>query len=549
MHFKILLTFFIFSAIMPITGETETKQIEPLPSNEEDRKITVNFEDVSMIEFLKFVSKISGVNFIYDENLLNFKVSVVTGKPTPPESILKILISLLQKQGIKAERDEEYFSIRKMEEWEINSNKNIAQSNFKDNIQSVNELKTNSRFIPYHEFEKRQNGDFHVYKLQYHPGPEILNAIKKVALDSQGAPEISVELVKAIQSMQWMESTNSLVYSANEKACNKLKTIIESLDVPKKQVFIEILVIETDVRNGLDFGLEWGAGGQYKSKLGYGLGNFPVASKGSPSFAETFKGINAANTPTGTEQIPLGSGYDLGIIGDIIKHKGESFFSLASLVSALEIDAGTNIILNQKIMTQDNKLSSIFVGVNYPYIGSTVETVGASQQTASNLEYRDVGVKLDITPLLGDGDTITLNIKEEVSEIIDQIMLSGTAVTGVETTKTDMNTQVHVPDNSFLVLSGMIRNTNKSRTTGVPCLGGLPLIGAAFSKNSKKEEKRNVIVFVKPQIVHSSQEYQTITASQLEEFKEQITSEQTLETALKLINNKTEVSLPQVDSQ
>ena len=543
MQFKTLLTFFIMCTFASIIGTTETMQPNPFPLNEEDRRITVNFEDVSVIEFLKFVSKITEINFIYDENLLNFKVSVVTGKPTAPENILKILIDLLEKQGIKTEKNEEYFSIAKMEEWEINSKKNTGSNNLKGNIQTVNELQTNSSIIPYHEFQQ-QNGEFHVYKLQYHPGTEILNAIKNVSLNSQGNSETSLELVKAIKSMQWIESTNSLVYSASERAVDKLTTIIESLDVPKKQVFIEILVIETDVRDGLDFGLEWGAGGTYNNKLGYGIGNFPIASKGVPSFAETLKGINATNTPTGTNQIPLGSGFDLGIIGDIIKHKGESFFSLASLVSALQIDAGTNIILNQKIMTQDNKLSSIFVGVNYPYIGSTVETVGASQQTASNLEYRDVGVKLDITPLLGDGDIITLNIKEEITEIIDQIMLSGTAVTGVETTKTDMNTQVHVPDKSFLVLSGMIRNANKSRTTGVPCLGGLPLIGAAFSKTSQKDEKRNVIVFVKPQIVHSPEEYQTITAYQAEQFKEQSSSKASMETALKFINNKKEDTDP-----
>ena len=426
--------------------------------------------------------------------------------------------------------------------------KNTKSSSLKDNLQTINELNTKPSFYPYHEFQKQQNGEFHVYKLQYHQGSEILHALKSVALDSQGTSEVSIELVKAIQSMQWMESTNSLVYSAKESTVEKLITIIETLDVPKKQVFIEVLVIETDVRNGLDFGLEWGAGGQYNNKFGYGVGNFPLASKGAPSFAETFKGINATNTPTGTNQIPLGSGFDLGIIGDIIKHKGDSFFSLASLVSALEIDAKTSIILNQKIMTQDNKLSSIFVGVNYPYIGSTVETVGASQQTASNLEYRDVGVKLDITPLLGDGEIITLTILQEITEIIDQIMLSNTAVTGVETTKTDMNTQVHVPDNCFLVLSGMVRNANKSRTTGVPCLGGLPLIGAAFNKTSQKDEKRNVIVFVKPQIVHSPEEYQAITAYQLERFKEQSDSEEAIGATLNLVKNKKEETHPTIQS-
>ena len=111
-----------------------------------------------------------------------------------------------------------------------------------------------------------------------------------------------------------------------------------------------------------------------------------------------------------------------------------------------------------------------------------------------------------------------------------------------------MNTQVHVPDNSFLVLSGMTHNSNKSRTTGVPCLGGLPIIGAAFSKVSKKDEKRNVIVFVKPQIVHSAQQYQAITAYQVEHFKMQPDSERNLESTLNLVSNKKDETNPTTES-
>jgi len=487
------------------------------PPESEEKALTVNFQDVSMLEFLRFVSEVAEKNFIYDEKILDFNISLVTGKATNPEKILEIMVELLNQQGIKTEEKGGYYLVEKMEEWELKEKKMLKLAKYKGGSGRKEEIRTvsntnSSQLLPFHEYQKK--GDFFVYKLQYHVGSEILSAIKNVSATLKHSPTAPKDLVQAIDSMQWVQSTNSILYSGTENGIDELTDLIQTLDVPKKQVFIEVLVIETDVRKGLEFGLEWAAGGQYRDKFGYGMGNFPKGPKQAP-FAQTMQGINATNTPTGTDQFPLGRGFDLGVIGDIILHKGRSYFSLGSLVSALQADGDSTIVLNQKIITQDNKLSRIFVGDNLAFTGSTVETIGASQQTSANIEYRDVGVKLNITPLLGDGDMISLEISEEITNVIPD----GNTSNGINTTKTDMATQVHVPDQSFLVLSGMIRNTKRNRKSGIPCLGGLPLVGAAFSKSTQADEKRNVIVFVRPQIVHSGQEYQNITAFQENQFR------------------------------
>ncbi len=523
MKHKIFTSLFLLSQLgAPLVGE-EILRFDTTPPESEEKSLTVNFQDVSMLEFLRFVSAVAERNFIYDEKILDFNISLVTGKATDPENILKIMVELLEKQGIRTEKRGDYYLVEKMEEWELEERKELklakmrGQRGEKGEIRLVSD-KPGNQFLTPHEYEKK--GEFHVYKLQYHVGNEILTAIKSVAISMKANPSASQELVQTIGSMQWVESTNSILYSGTAEGIEELTSLISSLDVPKKQVFIEVLVIETDVRKGLEFGLEWGAGGQYRNKFGYGIGNFPAAPKQAP-FANTLQQINASNTPTGTDQFPLGRGFDLGVLGDIILHKGQSYLSLGSLVSALEADGNSTIILNQKIITQDNKLSRIFVGDNIAFTGSVVETIGASQQTSSNIEYRDVGVKLNITPLLGDEDVITLEISEEITNVIPNHNNVADSVNGINTTKTDMATQVHVPDQSFLVLSGMVRNTKRERKSGIPCMGGLPLIGAAFSKTTTDDEKRNVIVFVRPQIIHSGQEYRNVTAYQENQFKGQ----------------------------
>jgi type III secretion protein C len=88
-----------------------------------------------------------------------------------------------------------------------------------------------------------------------------------------------------------------------------------------------------------------------------GLGSNTSTSRSI--FGKTLQGISPSSHPTGLDQIPIGGGLNLGVIGDIIIHKGKSFLTLGSLVSALQRDGDSTIVLNQKIITQDNKNSKM----------------------------------------------------------------------------------------------------------------------------------------------------------------------------------------------
>jgi type III secretion protein C len=361
-----------------------------------------------------------------------------------------------------------------------------------------------------------------VYKLQYHEGSEIVDSLKKMAVELSATSSTPDDFLQAIQGLQWVKGTNSLLFSGLPDTIQQMQHVISSLDVPLRQVFIEVLVVETDVKKSLDFGLQWAASGQINGKVGFGSSSIaPTSSNHFPSSLQAMSPLSGA-TPS-LSQIPAVPGFDLGVIGDIILHKGRSFLTLGSLVSALQADGDSTIVLNQKIITQDNKHSKIFVGDNIPFTGSVVQTIGQGQQTTANIEYRDVGVSLSITPMLGEGDVITLDLDEEITEAVDDHGFSSMAssVGGIRTTKTNMLTHVHVPDKHFLVLSGMIRNAKSTYKAGVPCLGSLPYLGALFSKNKRMDEKRNIIIFVRPQIIHSFKDYEKITSFQEEVYERQ----------------------------
>ena len=482
--------FFLFSTLLLAKEETNEKAH------------TINFTEISAVEFVRFVSKIAEKTYIFNVEDLSFNLSFVSGKPVSSKELTKALVDLLEQRSFRLKEFENYILIEKLSEDEIKRNQELSKEK-----PSIGPFSSN--------FSLAKQG-FHVYKLQYHKGSEILQTIKQLtALDHDNSNGFQ----NAVQSMQCIESTNSLVFKGSEETALEVQKLIKSLDVAQKQVFIEVLVIETDAKEASEFGLEWGGSGVYKEKLGVGFGHFPA--HGGSQLAQSLKNTNQLSFPTGANQLPIGRGFDLGVIGDLIFHKGRTFLTLGSLISALEKDGKVSVVLNQKILTQDNKSSSIFVGDNIPFTGSVIQTIGASQQTTANIEYKDIGVSLNITPLLGDSDVITLDIKEEITEAREDLRDLDTRVNGIQTTKTNMATRVHVPDNHFLVLSGMVKNSKTSRKTGIPCLGGLPWIGALFSKTRSDHEKRNILVFVRPQIIHSLDEYQNLSIKEEQKFKKQ----------------------------
>lgn len=374
--------------------------------------------------------------------------------------------------------------------------------------------------------ESIDNTSFLIYKLQYHPGNDIQNSLRQVAASLGKSTNAPATLVDAINSLQWIEITNSLLCTGQQEVLVKLKDLIQSLDIPLRQVFIEVLVIETALNNQQNFGLMWGGQVKYLNKTILQSGNFPLSqSAGSQTPSTTFptnlQGINGTTTPTNTS-IPFTTGFDLGVIGDIIMHKGKSFISLGSLLNAIQLDTDSTVILNPKIITQDNRQSTVFVGQNIPYTGAIVTNASNSTVTTSNIEYRDVGVALTITPILGDDNVITMDIVQDISQVTNSsnVTTSTTQLTGIQTNHTHMETRVHVPDNHFVALTGMINDSKTHFRTSIPCLGGLPVIGALFSENDRNATKNNIIVFVRPQIITSYQEYKKITEHQEWLFKD-----------------------------
>lgn len=440
------------------------------------------------------------------------------------EALISILCDFMQNLISSGVSDPALFDSINNLKWMPRVN-DLIVSGDKESVAKVEQLltkfdvPTKENVLP--SIEAIDNTSFLVYKLQYHPGNDIQLALKEVAASLGKTTPPPTALVDAINSLQWVEVTNSLLVSGQQDVLVKLKDLIQNLDVPLRQVFIEVLLIETTLHNAQQFGLSWGGQAQYMNKATLGTGNFPIAAPNaapnttpSGAFSKTLQGINATTTPKGG-MVPFSSGFDMGVIGDIIMNKGRSFISLGALVNAIQLDNDSTIVLNPKIIAQDNRQSTIFVGQNVPYTGSLVQNQGQNTLTNTNIEYRDVGVSLTITPMLGENNIVTLDIVHDISQLTSAVPATTTTqVTGIQTSHTHMETRVHVPDNYFVALSGMINDSKVHYKTAIPCLGGLPVIGMFFSENDRYATKDNVIIFIRPKIIDTYGEYKKVTEHQ-----------------------------------
>lgn len=378
-----------------------------------------------------------------------------------------------------------------------------------------------------------ENQGFLVYKIQNVDGQGVVASLKKVASSLQSAAagnekaqEKNRELVNSINTIQWIENTNSLIASGPPKVLTRLEQLLKSVDRPVRQVFIEVLVIDSSVTDNNTFGLSWQNKGTIYQKFGYSLANLaPQSDSPAIPFAKNTNQINETTSASGSAIPPLAGG-SLGIIGDIIFHNGKSYSSIGSLLNALKASGNTTVVLAQKIVAQDNKNTKLFSGDNVPFTGSLVTTSGLSQTSNANLEYRNIGVTLSITPSISSDGMITLEVDQEISEEVNtgddssSSNVDNRMINGIRTSQTNMTTTIRVPDRHFLILSGTMKNTSSRSVAGIPCLGGLPLIGAAFNHTEKTVDNHNVIMFVKPHIIEDIQSYKDITNTQENIFSE-----------------------------
>jgi general secretion pathway protein D len=336
----------------------------------------------------------------------------------------------------------------------------------------------------------RGEGDIHVYYLQNANSEEmakVLTALpsKQAKAPQKGrAPVISKE-VQIVAD----KATNSLVITANKDDYLILEDVIKKLDIVRRMVYIEGLLMEVSVTKEFDVGVQWLAGDDIGSSEGRTIGAFGGSTPPQSII------------PTVTTGLP--TGLSVGVLGEAITIAGVPFPNIGAVVRAFQTDSDVNILSNPQIMTTDNEEAEIVVADNIPFL--TRQETSTAGVDYSNYEFKDVGVTLNITPQINQERFVRLQISQEVSQVVEQQQI------GLPTTlKRQAKTTVIIKDSHTVVFGGLIAEVSNQGTYQVPCLGSVPLFGWLFKTRSRSTDQKNLYIFLTPHIIENPKEAKTI---------------------------------------
>lgn len=373
------------------------------------------------------------------------------------------------------------------------------------------------------DIERPKTRDLNVVKLKYAKADDmsvILNDVAQKLSPSKPTGDINSLSASGLPandlpvSVQVHEPSNTLIIYANKPDFLALQSVIDEIDVRRKQVFIEAIIAEVSFNNSADLGVEWTAN---------------VDSRGGGTVGTNFTDING--------------GLRLGVVNKLVLNQlGAAVPDLSVVLSALRSDSSTNILSTPNLLTVDNEEAEIVVGQEVPFItgqftnngNQTTTATGNSNNTnntsnnnpsdgdsnngnnANNngnntvssvqpfqtIERKDVGLKLTVTPRVNTEGLITMDVEQEISNV------STRNIQGASDLVTDerrITATVQAQSGKIIVIGGLIRDDVFKTDERVPFLGDIPILGNLFKRRSDRAVKTNLMVFLRPVIIDESQ--------------------------------------------
>jgi general secretion pathway protein D len=329
-----------------------------------------------------------------------------------------------------------------------------------------------------------------------------------VSSTQPGAPVITLD-----------PSTNSLVLSAPPETLNEMERVIAELDVRRPQVLVEGIIVEVSDTLSRQLGLQFLFGGEPGSGI-------PFAATSYPGSAPNLLALAGALI----DDERVGGGED-GILGDAaaasLLNANGAFLGAGGqtddgaifgvILNAVQGDRDSNVLSTPHITTLDNQEAYINVGQEIPI--STGEVLSESNDNPfRTIDRKPVGVSLTVTPQIGEGDTIRLQIAQEVSTVIGPVSAASDELI---TSLREIETTVLADNGEVIVLGGLIQEDDQIQQDKTPLLGDIPVLGAAFRNSDTSRTRTNLMVFIRPTIMRDADTARAETATRFEYMRGQ----------------------------
>ncbi|KAB2823991.1 type II secretion system protein GspD [Aliivibrio finisterrensis] len=366
------------------------------------------------------------------------------------------------------------------------------------------------------DVEMATKGNNQVVYLRYAKAEDLVDVLKGVsdnltAGNSSGSKGRSPNNRSDVMISAHVD-TNALVITAPPDVMRAMQDVIAQLDIRRAQVLIEALIVELAEGDGVNLGVQWGnletgAMIQY-SNTGASIGAAMVGAEEAKDKITEESYWDSTNDKWESRKVTEEGDYTAlasalgGVQGAAVSIMMGDW---AALVTAVSSDSNSNILSSPSITVMDNGEASFIVGEEVPVL--TGSASGANNDNPfQTVDRKEVGIKLKVVPQINEGDSVRLDIEQEVSNV-----LGANGAVDVRFAKRQLNTSVMVQDGQMLVLGGLIDERALESESKVPFLGDIPILGYLFKSTSTQVEKKNLMVFIKPTIIRDGMTADGIT--------------------------------------
>ncbi len=351
--------------------------------------------------------------------------------------------------------------------------------------------------------DQESQGNTKVFYLKYAKAKnlvEVLNGVSKsIQAEKEGAAKGGGGDKKL--NIQADEQTNAMVITAQPDTMQEIEKVINRLDIRRAQVLVEAIIVEVANGNGAQFGVQWG-------NTNAGMVQFADSSV-SPIPVTTYTNFLSDDPTTASKSAVAGlSGMALGF------YSGDWF----ALMTALKTDTKSDVLSTPSLVTMDNQEASFNVGQDVPVLtGSQTSTSSTDGAVFNTVERKTVGTKLKFKPQINEGDSVLLEIEQEVSSV-DSSSSNSSSLGPTFNVRTIKNS-VLVKSGETVVLGGLLDEKTSEVVSKVPLLGDILMVGELFKSTSTSKSKRNLMVFIRPMILRDPVTYTGISSNKYSMFR------------------------------
>ena len=387
-------------------------------------------------------------------------------------------------------------------------------------IVSANSITTNiiKETLQQLDADAISEGSVAVIYLKYANAEEVAGIVSSIATRF-----ISSESEKPI--VTYHAPTNSVVVSSDESNIATIRNLISKLDIRRAQVLVEAIVVELSETAARSLGVETIFAGAEDGEIPIGITRFQNGT-GPDLLGLTGSAIESGDNANFSNIAANSLLNSQGIIAGIGRIS-EDDDSMIAIINAIDADKNSNILTTTSLLAMDNEEASTVIGQEIPI--TTGESLGSNNTNPFRTTSREeVGIKLSIKPQINEGNSVILEIKQEVSGVAGPL----TGTTDLITNKRTIETTVLVDNNQIIVLGGLVDEDIQEDIQRVPVLGSIPILGKLFQSSSESKVKKNLMVFLRPKILVDSESVSQISTEKYNFIK----AEQLLKQQSKLID-------------